>query len=153
MPIDLKTVLPVLLPRAIAWVEAQSAAILRSGRPLSETEIRLARAVGVKRPEDVRVSVVDSFPLPDDPELRSVAVETGLLGPGMIGVTFGHGIYVCDGHVDNRLISHECRHVYQYEEAGSIAAFLETYLWQIVTFGYHDAPLEIDARQHELDIA
>ena len=153
MPIDLKTVLPVLLPRAIAWVEVQSAAILRSGRPLSETEIRLARAVGVKRPEDVRVSVVDSFPLPDDPELRSVAVETGLLGPGMIGVTFGHGIYVCHGHVDNRLISHECRHVYQYEEAGSIAAFLETYLWQIVTFGYHDAPLEIDARQHELDIA
>lgn len=152
MPIDLEAALPTLLPRAIAWVEAQSASILRTGAPLTETEVRLARAVGVSRPKDIRVSVVDSPPLPDDPELRAVALETGLLGPGMIGVTFGYGIYVCDGHVDNRLISHECRHVFQYEQAGSIAAFLQAYLQQIVTFGYHDAPFEIDARKHEIDV-
>ena len=80
-------------------------------------------------------------------------METGLLGPEMIGVTFGYGVYICDGHISNRLISHECRHVYQYEVAGSIGAFLQVYLQQIATVGYHDAPLEVDARQHEIDFA
>ena len=84
---------------------------------------------------------------------RAVALETGLLGEGMIGVTFGYGIYVCEGHVDNRLISHECRHVYQYESAGSIESFLPVYLHQIATIGYNNAPLEVDARAHELDVA
>ena len=88
--------------------------------------------------------------MPDDVELRSVALETGLLGPDMIGLTLGYGIYVCDGHIDNRLISHECRHVYQYEAAGSIENFLPIYLQQIAIHGYHDAPFEIDAREHEL---
>jgi hypothetical protein len=41
--------------------------------------------------------------------------------------------------------------VHQYEEAGSIAAFLATYLEQIVTFTYAHAPLELDARRHERD--
>jgi hypothetical protein len=71
----------------------------------------------------------------------------------MAGVTFGYGIYICDGQVSNRLISHECRHVYQYEAAGSIAAFLPIYLHQIATVGYDDAPYEIDAREHEIDVA
>ena len=153
MPIGLESLLPVLLPKAIDWVNAQSASILELGSPLNDLEIRLARAVGVAQPDRVRVSVVQSLPLPDDPELRSVALETGLFGPGMIGVTFGYGIYVCDGHVTNRLISHECRHVYQYEKAGSVDAFLPIYLQQIAAVGYRDAPLEIDARQHELDNA
>ena len=143
----------MLLPRAIDWVKSQSAAILQSGLPLNETEIRLATAVGVSKPERVRVRRVTSFPQPTDPELRFVANNAGLLGPGTIGVTFGYGIYLLDGQVTNRLISHECRHVYQYERAGSIDAFLTEYLQQIVTFGYDDAPLEVDARQHELDIA
>jgi hypothetical protein len=50
-----------------------------------------------------------------------------------------------------QLLSHECRHVYQYEAAGSIAAFLPVYIEQIVEFGYDDAPFEQDARHHELD--
>lgn len=153
MPVDLESLLPTLLPRAIEWVKVQSSSILKSGSPLNDLGIRLAQAVGVSHPDRIRVSVVQSLPLPDDPELRYVALETGLLGPEMIGITFGYGIYVCDGQVTNRLISHECRHVHQYEEAGSIDAFLPIYLQQIATVGYHDAPFEIDARQHELDVA
>lgn len=153
MPTDLESQLPSLLPKAIAWVNAQSRLILETGSPLDGTELRLARAVGVSHPEKIRVSTVQVLPLPDDPELQSVAVETGLLGPQMIGVTFGYGIYVREGHISNRLISHECRHVHQYEAAGSIEAFLPVYLHQIATVGYYDAPLEIDARQHELDTA
>ena len=151
--IDLAAILPPLLPRAIEWVRAQSDSILESGRPLDDTEIRIARAVGVRAAERIRVCVVPALPLPDDPDLKAVALETGLLGPGMIGVTFGHGIYVREGHLSNRLISHECRHVQQYEQAGSIDAFLPAYLQQIVEFGYHDAPFEVDARRHEIDSA
>jgi len=151
MATSLESVLPALLPKAIGWVNEQSTHILNTGAPLSDVGIRLARAVGVTFPGKIRVSTVPNLPLPDDPQLRAVALETGLLGEGMIGVTFGYGIYVCAGHVDNRLVSHECRHVFQYEVAGSIEAFLPVYLGQIATVGYFDAPLEVDARTHELD--
>ena len=67
----------------------------------------------------------------------------------MVGLTLGYGVYVCHGHGSIRLLSHEFRHVYQYEHAGSIAAFLPAYLQQIVTVGYNNAPLEVDARAHE----
>lgn len=50
-----------------------------------------------------------------------------------------------------RLASHECRHVVQYEEAGSIAAFLPGYLKQLADVGYENAPYEIDAKAHEFD--
>ena len=153
MPTNLESILPLLLPKAIGWVNEQSNHILETGSPLSDVGIRLARAVGVSFPEKIRVSIVPNLPLPVDPQLKAIALETGLLGEGMIGVTFGYGIYVCAGHVDNRLISHECRHVFQYEAAGSIEEFLPVYLHQIATVGYHNAPLEIDARDHELDDA
>lgn len=149
---SLESILPILLPSAISWVTEQSALILESGSPLTDTGLKLARAVGVSHPEKIRISVVSELPLPSEPTLRDVAVQTGLLGPNMIGITFGYGIYVCDGHISNRLISHECRHVFQYETAGSIDAFLPIYLQQIATVGYHNAPYEIDAREHEQDM-
>ena len=151
MSTDLEALLPILLPRAIKWVKEQSGHILESGSPLSDSGLALARAVGVARPEDIRILVVPKLPLPSDPDLQRVAIQTGLLGPEMVGVTFGYGMYLCDGHESNRLISHECRHVHQYEIAGSIDAFLPVYLHQIATVGYYDAPLEVDARQHEIE--
>ena len=83
--------------------------------------------------------------------LRQVALETGLLGPGSIGLTLGHSIFIVRGHMSPRLLSHECRHVHQYEIYGSIAAFLPVYLEQIATVGYLGAPLERDARAHEIE--
>jgi hypothetical protein len=150
---DLAAALPKLLPRAIAWVEAKSAEVAASGTPLTESELRLARRVGVQRLELVRIALVRQLPLPEDPELRYAALETGLLGPRMVGVTFGHSIYVVIGHRTNRLLSHECRHVYQYETAGSISLFLPQYMQQIVAHGYESSPFEIDARNHETDVA
>ena len=59
--------------------------------------------------------------------------------------------FIRHGFVTNRLVSHELRHVHQYEAAGSIAAFLPVYLAQIVSVGYEQAPFELDARHHERD--
>ncbi len=99
------------------------------------------------------MSEVTRIPLPDDPELRDAAFRAGMLGPGTIGLTLGYGIYIVKDHRSNRLVSHECRHVYQYEVAGSIAAFLPQYLEQVLSVGYAAAPFEIDAREHERDTA
>jgi len=137
MSLDLRSILPDLLPRAIAWAETQSQHVAKLGQTLDTTGLAIARSVGVKRPDRVRVNLVDQLPLPVDPLLLQAALETGLLGPSMVGL----------------LLSHECRHVYQYELLGSITEFLAVYLEQIVTTGYRDAPLEVDARSYERDVA
>jgi hypothetical protein len=108
-------------------------------------------AVGVQRPERVRISIVDSLPPPEDPDLRTAALQTGLLGPSMVGLTLGYSVLICRGHQTVRLLSHELRHVHQYEAHGSIAEFLPMYLDQITNYGYTNAPFEIDARAHEQD--
>jgi hypothetical protein len=149
---DLAAVLPHLLPHAIAWVHAQEFKILASGRALTDIETKLAIAVGVHDPARVRIKLVAQIPAPRDPELRAIALETGLIGPHTGGITLGRGIYIRDGHLTNRLISHELRHVHQYETAGSITAFLQKYLEQIATVGYERAPLELDAVQHEREV-
>jgi hypothetical protein len=64
-------------------------------------------------------------------------------------LTLGYSVLVCRGHETTRLLSHEFRHVHQYESVGSISAFLPLYLQQIVEFGYDDAPFEADARSCE----
>lgn len=151
MTFDLLSVLPRLLPSAVAWVEDQSRRALETGQPLDATGLALASRVGVQHPERIRTQIVDALPLPEESALRQAALATGLLGPGMVGLTFGHSIFIVRGHMSPRLLSHECRHVYQYETAGSIAAFLPVYLQQIATVGYQEAPLEWDARAHELE--
>lgn len=150
MTFDLRSALPLLTPKAIAWAESQSANALSAGRALDQRFISVAQSVGVASPERIRILDVPHLPMPDDPQLKQAALATGLLGPNMVGLTLGHAVFVCPGYgQDVRLLSHEFRHVHQYEQAGSIAAFLPTYLQQIVTVGYHNAPFEIDARAHE----
>ena len=124
---------------------------MNAGASLTESGITDAKTVGVARPELIRVLAVPHLPLPDDAALRAIALDTGLLGPDTIGLTLGHAIFIVQGHESRQLLTHECRHVHQYESAGSIAAFLPVYFQQIVTVGYHDAPFEIDAREHEID--
>ena len=150
---DLRTLLPQLLPHAIAWAEFQAGHVAALGMPLPEDFVNVARRVGVRRPELIRAKLVDQLPLPEEPLLREAALQTGLLGPGMVGLTLGYSIFIVCGHDTVRLISHECRHVYQYEMLGSIDKFLPVYLQQIVEFGYASAPLEVDARAHEIHSA
>ena len=150
MTFDLAAALPLLNPKAIEWAAQHASEILATGEPLTGQGLTLARQVGVANPEKIRLAFVTQLPLPTDPMLRQAALQAGLLGPKMIGLTLGHGIYICNGKNSPRLLSHECRHVHQYEQAGSIAAFLPQYLQQIVQFGYNNAPFEIDARAHEV---
>ena len=146
---DLRAALPQLLPKAIVWAEGEASRVASAGRVLTTEEITLARKAGVVKPELIRIQLCSRLPLPQDPALQAAAVQTGLLGPGMVGLTLGYSVFVCQGHETRRLLSHEFRHVYQYEQHGSIVGFLPVYLEQIVTMGYQNAPFEIDARAHE----
>nr|WP_066709755.1 hypothetical protein [Curvibacter delicatus] len=150
---ELLAALPALLPKAIGWAEAMEKDILARGQPLTARMVTVARIVGVGRPEDVRILEVDRIPMPENEELRQAAMVTGLFNPDITGMTFGHGIVICKGHWTTRLVSHELRHVHQYEAAGSVAAFLPVYLHQVAVHGYHDAPLERDARGHETTVS
>jgi hypothetical protein len=143
--------LPKLIPRAIAWAEDRAAKAAAVGTPLNASEMEVARAVGVAQPERVRVEIVgERLPMPDDALLQAAAVQAGLMGAGMVGLTLGYAIFICRGHKTRRLLSHELRHVHQYEQHGSIAGFLPIYLKQVIEVGYRDAPFERDAREHEL---
>lgn len=146
---DLQASLPSLLPKAIAWAERESQRIANSGRALTEREQELARKVGVAKPEQIRIALVDALPLPNDAELRAAALQTGLLGRDTAGLTLGYSIFVCVGYETVHLLTHEFRHVYQYEQAGSIAGFLPGYLRQVVEVGYANTTFEKDARAHE----
>jgi hypothetical protein len=146
---DLRTALPALLPLAIAWAEARASEVAALGVSLTEETVAIARAVGVQKPDLIRIALVNALPLPDHPALREAALQTGLLGPGMVGLTLGYSVLVCRGHMTIRLLSHEFRHVHQYESAGSISAFLPIYLQQIVEYGYDGAPFEAEARSYE----
>jgi hypothetical protein len=140
------------LQRALAWAEEQSQVILRSGKPLDGQGLKVARAVGVMHPERIRLWIVPQIPAPEDPELRRLALEQNLIGPGTRGLTLAYGIIIRDGELDAGLLSHECRHVSQVEQASSLLAFLTAYLKQIAEFTYDDAPYERDARAMSLPL-
>jgi len=112
-PGALQQLLPEILPKAVAWAEEHSAEISALGSALGEAGLSIARRVGVRQPELIRVSMIRQMPFPAAPLLREAAAMTGLLGSGTIGLTLGHGIYIRQGHYSPRLLSHECRHVYQ----------------------------------------
>jgi len=150
---DLTALLPVLLPKAIAWAESQERLAVASGKPLDAHDLELARRVGVQHAERIRVVIAIDLPWPDDLQLTQVAIQSGLLGPMMIGLTFGYAVFLRRGHEANlRLRSHEFRHVHQYESFGSINNFLSVYLKQIAEEGYNASPFEADARAHEVSV-
>jgi hypothetical protein len=147
---DFAAALPILLPAATAWAEEESRRALSVGLALPSEILKLATMVGVQHPEHIRIVVGDVLPMPTDRALAEAALQAGLLGPEMIGLTLGYAVFVRRGHVSARLLRHEFRHVHQFERHGSLADFLREYLTQIVQHGYRQAPYERDARAHEV---
>ena len=58
------------------------------GAALDASGLSDARTVGVQRADSIRVLMVERLPLPSDTELRTAALQTGLLGPDMAGLTW-----------------------------------------------------------------
>jgi hypothetical protein len=142
--------LPLIAERTIEWAKGQEARVLQAGAPLTMEQQKLARAVGVRFPERIRLAVVDQIPLPDEPVLKAAAEGVGLSQSWAAGLTLGHAVILHRGFErDPRLLSHEFRHVAQYENMGGIGPFLVTHLKSLVELGYENSPFEVDARAHE----
>jgi hypothetical protein len=135
-----------LLPLAAEWAHEQEQRILREGVPLSKQEITDAKAVGVQEPERVRLLQVDRIPTPRHPLLKVVAVAIRFLSPPPRGLTLHHGIFVrSDCWRDRSLVAHELVHTAQYERLGGILPFLRKYLFECLSIGYSNSPLEREA--------
>jgi hypothetical protein len=142
----------MLLPLAVRWAEEQEAVILREGVPLTENLLKDARQIGVSQPEKVRLRVVETVPLPEDPALQAAAEMTGLLSPLTAGLTLRYGIFIrADCWGLRSLVAHELVHTMQYERLGGFSPFLERYLQECLTLGYPHGELEREARRIELD--
>jgi uncharacterized protein DUF4157 len=137
-----------LLPQAIAWAERQEKTILQhaGARALSSAETETAKRAGVEFHQKVRILVVGKMPLPNDPALLQAARDFGL--DSADGLTYGYGIFIRENHAGNaHLIAHELRHVAQVETCGGLPSFVEKYLGELGSYGYDNAPLELDAEQ------
>lgn len=136
-----------------AWAEQEAGRIAAIGRPLSAREIAIAKKVGVRAPELIRVLTVATVPFPEDATIRAFGAAKGLTSEKSGGMTLGHGIFIrADQENRSGIWPHEFRHVAQYECFGSIKAFMFFYLKELMHFEYGPGPLEVDATRAEEDI-
>ncbi len=135
---------------AVGWAESLALTAHANGVSLNRRWAKLAADAGVVHPESVRLYAVQGMPRPENVELATNAARLGLLGRSVRGLTLGYAVIVLAVHQNNpRVLAHEFRHVYQYEQAGSLDGFLREYLRQLKAYGYWGCPLEADAREYE----
>jgi len=150
IPPELAARVPVLASLAADWAERYAAESIAAGTPLDSRQAAIARQVGVRDPSRVRIRVVEELPAPTEPRLVAAAGRIGLMPQAASGMTLGYAVILRRGaEADLRLLSHELRHVAQYEEHGGIRPFLAEHIGHLLQFGYEDSPFERDARAHE----
>jgi hypothetical protein len=133
----------IVLPLACEWAVAQEQRILAIGEALSGTMLTDARLVGIADPERIRLLYVPEIPIPDDPALRVAVEETQFLSPLTRGLTLRYGIFIrSDYRSDRTMLIHELGHTAQYERLGGFEPFLRRYLFECLTIGYPEAPME-----------
>ena len=133
----------MLLALACEWAAAQEQRILATGEALSDAMLGDARLVGVAIPERIRLLYVPEIPIPDDPALRAAVEETQFLSPLTGGLTLRYGIFIrADCKSDRTMVIHELGHTAQYEHLGGFEPFLRRYLFECLTIGYPEAPME-----------
>ena len=76
--------------------------ILKSGFPLNNKSKVIAKQIGIKHPEKIRILFVSR------------------INKNILAITFGYGILIKRGHFSTELLIHELIHVRQYEEIGGI---------------------------------
>ena len=115
-------------------------------RRLRPNEQTVAEAAGVTHVSDVRIVIVDGMPRPDDPLLAALCDRYGFLGERTLGLTLGHAIFLTPQVAENvEILAHECCHVAQVEQFGSVRSFVRQYIKELIEYGYAFAPLELEA--------
>lgn len=138
--------LPYVLPMVVDLAHERNHDCYNRGRKLTDSEISIARAVGVREPGRVRLLLVDSIPPPKSFTLRHLAKLIGMDISKAQGITFIYGITIRKDSESLTILAHELRHVEQYEMFG-VENFLDRYLREVITYGYVYSWPEVDAIQ------
>lgn len=135
-----------LLPKVCDWLEQQENEIMTEGRLLTSEEKSIARQIGVKNYDIVRVLITKEVPFPKDPLLIQLGKQICLLNSTTQGICFRYGIFIHEQTINKReVLAHELIHTLQYERFGSIEAFISQYLKECIEVGYHKSVLENEA--------
>jgi len=138
-----------LLPQYVSWAMATDNKGLKIGIALNEKEILLAKEIGIEFPEKVRIIYVDEVPFPSENEqLKQMGLSLGLIGEGIDNQAqvFGYSVYVRKGlNFTFSMLAHELVHVMQVEREGSFGSLVRQYFTEVATYGYANAPLEVEA--------
>ena len=75
-------------------------------------------------------------------------LETQFLSPLTRGLTLRYGIFIrADCKSDRTMVIHELGHTAQYERLGGFEPFLRRYVFECLTIGYPEAPMEQEVIQ------
>lgn len=130
------------------WAEKIDTEGLQVGHPLDQKHLDIAKEIGIKNPEKIRLVYVDEVPFPRENSLLKFIGETaGLIGDGIVNnaQVFGYSIYIRKGfQMDTPKLAHELVHVLQVERA-SFKDVLSGHLLGVLEHGYEDSPIEAEA--------
>lgn len=136
-----------LIPLAVRWAEQCSRRGARKGRALNREEMRLARKMGVREAQKIRLVEVDEIPIPSKGILGLAARYNGFFASEAAGMSLGYTIFIQNGWVGcpRTLLAHECVHTAQFERLGGMSPYLRQYLEECFDVGYSASPLEQEA--------
>lgn len=140
----------IVLPQYIAWASDTEVAGLSMGELLNEKQLVIAKEIGIKNPEKVRLVYVDEVPFPyENVVLRVVGEALGFIGEGIVNnaQVFGYSIYVRKGYLlTTPSLAHELVHVLQIERS-SLEQVITQHFADLIKYGYENSPLEVEAFQ------
>ena len=135
-----------LIPKVCEWLEYQENNIISIGRDLTPEELDIAKRIGIKNYDIIRVYESSIVPNPSDIVLNELGKQIGLISANTIGICFRYGIFIHENASDKKaVLTHELIHTLQYERFGSIKAFITLYLKECLEVGYHQSDLEKEA--------
>ncbi len=116
-----KVIAFLVLPPYIDWATQTEAQGLSSGVALDAQQLLIAKEIGIKQPEKIRLVYVDEVPFPHEkPLLKAVGEALGFIGDGIVNnaQVFGYSIYVRVGYdLTTPRLAHELVHVLQIERS------------------------------------
>jgi hypothetical protein len=133
-------------PSVYDWIEQQENEIFVTGRNLYLNEMKVAKEIGIKNYDIIKILETDSVPQPKNKMLLEIGKEMGLINSRTNGICFRYGIFIHQNLKDkNATLCHELIHTLQYERLGSIEAFIKKYLKECYDVGYRNSTLELEA--------
>ena len=137
-----------LAPSLARWTEEREKSILKRGHPVNAELTAFATEIGIEAPEAIRIEITDRVPLPLPGPLVSLAQKLGIPLFHPSGMALGRTISALSD--DSDLIRHEIIHLLQYQRLGGHGPFMWLYIFECLSFGYFDSPLEKEAREESI---